>query len=59
MGLKCSKCGGPIEGDPQHCGRPMTLNADEVQLECWMGPKCGFMKLGELICQKCGGPDCT
>ena len=42
--LKCSKCG--TETDlPQHCGKPMHKESD--QLVCWMGANCGSQAIPE------------
>lgn len=47
--LKCSKCG-TIQELPQHCGRPM--HKEEDQLVCWMGASCGC----QLIPEHCEQP---
>ncbi len=51
--LKCSECGAIIETIPKHCGQDMVLNEETGQLECWMGPKCGYLTLNELKCENC------
>jgi YHS domain-containing protein len=51
--LKCSNCGNELESIPMHCGKPMTLNKEKNQLECWMGPECGKIPLNELKCSNC------
>jgi primosomal protein N' len=56
--LKCNNCGNIIETIPVHCGQDMTVNEETGQLECWMGPKCGYVKLDELFCVKCEETAC-
>lgn len=53
MNLKCRECGNIIETLPQHCGSDMVINEKTNELECWMGQKCGYMRLEDLICAKC------
>jgi len=47
--LDCTNCGVKLEL-PQHCGKPMHKEGD--QLVCWMGPECGAQPLPE----HCGKP---
>lgn len=56
--IKCAKCGTKIETIPQHCGQDMTLNEEKGQLECWMGPECGYKPLDELLCSNCTKEAC-
>ncbi len=42
--LECLSCGVKLEL-PQHCGKPMHKEGD--QLVCWMGPECGAQKIPE------------
>ncbi len=42
--LKCSECG-TIQELPQHCGKPMHKEGD--QLVCWMGASCGCEPIPE------------
>jgi Cu+-exporting ATPase len=42
--LQCSHCGA-IEELPQHCGKPMHIEGD--QLVCWMGASCGAQPIPE------------
>lgn len=51
--LKCAKCGAEIENIPKHCGEDMVYNEEKGQMECYMGEKCGYMSLDELVCQNC------
>ena len=43
--IDCKNCATPIKlpiiPEPVHCGKPMTLNEETQQWECWMGPNCG------------------
>jgi YHS domain-containing protein len=47
--LECTNCGVKLEL-PQHCGKPMHKEGD--QLVCWMGPECGSQPIPE----HCGAP---
>lgn len=51
--FECCACGEIIDPMPMHCGKPMILNKEENQLECWMGPECGKISLDELKCSNC------
>ncbi len=51
--INCSNCGKQLESAPMHCGKPMTLNKEANQLECWMGAECGKIPLDELLCSNC------
>ncbi|MBD3194526.1 MAG: hypothetical protein GF317_05680 [Candidatus Lokiarchaeota archaeon] len=51
--LKCTKCGKLIETIPQHCEKDMIYNEETNQLECHMGPECGYISLDEYVCQNC------
>jgi hypothetical protein len=51
--LKCVKCGNIVETLPLHCGHSMTINEETNQLECYMGPKCGYISFDEFKCENC------
>jgi hypothetical protein len=53
MEITCIKCGNIVETLPAHCGYNMVVNEDSNQLECWMGPACGYINLDEFICENC------
>jgi primosomal protein N' len=53
MELKCSKCGNIVETIPLHCSQSMIYNEEDNQLECWMGPACGYIKIDEFVCENC------
>ena len=57
--MKCHKCGNIIETIPDHCGQDMIFNEETSQWECFMGQKCGYIKIDELICSKCAGEECS
>jgi len=56
--LHCSNCGKTIESIPQHCGHDMIYNEQSNQLECYMGPACGYMKLDQILCGQCRKDKC-
>jgi len=51
--INCSNCGKQLESAPMHCGKPMTLNKETNQFECWMGPECGKTPIDEVLCSNC------
>lgn len=51
--LKCCKCGNSLDSLPKHCGHDMIVNEETGQLECHMGPECGYVPLDEVICDSC------
>ncbi len=51
--LVCTKCGNIIETLPMHCGYNMVYNEETNQLECYMGPECGYIALDEYVCENC------
>lgn len=51
--MKCHNCGQEITSIPQHCGQDMIYNEELEQFECYMGKKCGYVALNELLCDKC------
>ena len=58
VGMICYKCGNKIETIPMHCGDDMIFNEESNQWECWMGPKCGYLRLDELFCSRCASSEC-
>jgi len=57
-GLKCANCGREIITLPQHCGQDMIINEETGQLECWMGPTCGYISFDNMICSECRDETC-
>ncbi len=53
INVNCSNCGKQLETPPMHCGKPMTLNKEANQFECWMGPECGKTPIDEVLCSNC------
>ncbi|MGV9174085.1 MAG: hypothetical protein ACOC44_12915 [Promethearchaeia archaeon] len=51
--IKCCKCGQTLDTLPRHCGQDMVFNEEKNQLECYMGPECGYIPLDEVICKNC------
>lgn len=51
--LVCCKCGIKVETIPLHCGQDMNINEKSGQMECYMGPNCGYISLDEYICENC------
>ena len=51
--LKCVKCGNIVETIPTHCGYDMSYDENSNQLQCYMGPVCGYINLDEFICENC------